>query len=139
MKKLIISTLIPALLLSLCSCSSTKVLSKNEFIKRDSKKVSIKQYPDQKTFLVTYDNTRFQVYSLLTNIRGDTITVLDSDRLTNSGISIPFTGKIAVSEVRNFEVVEEGVGETALLVLSVTAALVLLLLALTFSPSWTLS
>jgi len=135
MKKLIISILIPSLLLSLYGCSSIKEISKDEFIKPNSKKVIIKQYPDQKTYLVAKDNTRYQIYKFSNNGIGDTITILDGTKSINKETQIPFTGKLAVVNIKNFEVLTEGVGETALVVLGITAGLVLIILALTFTPN----
>jgi hypothetical protein len=136
MKKLIVSILIPSLFLSLCGCYSAKQISRDEFIKPNLKKVTIKQYPDQKTFLITNDYTRYQIFEFSNNRNGDTLTILQGAQSLNKETTIPFSGKIAVSNIKNFEIVAEGMIETPLLFLGITVGLLLILLVLTYTPSF---
>lgn len=106
MKKLIISILIPSLLLSLCSCYSMQEVSKDEFIKQDSKKEILKQDHEQETFLITNDSTRYQLFKISYNANGDTI-ILKGTKSIPKGNIIPFSGKIAVTDVNNFEMKEK--------------------------------
>ncbi|MCK9210283.1 MAG: hypothetical protein M0P61_05520 [Ignavibacteriaceae bacterium] len=114
MKKLIISILIPSLLLSLYGCYTTNEISKDEYIKLGPNREIIKPDPELETCLITNDSTRYNVSEFSYNDSQDTITILQG------AISIkklwkgakwqmkesltPFSGKIAVADVKNFEV-----------------------------------
>ncbi|MCK9210282.1 MAG: hypothetical protein M0P61_05515 [Ignavibacteriaceae bacterium] len=136
MKKLIISILIPSLLLSLCGCYSTKEISKDEFIKPDSKKEILKQDPEQETFLITNDSTRYQLFKFSYNANGDTIILKGTKSITKENI-IPFSGEIAVSDVKNFEVLAKDEINTTLLTwgIIVGAVLIVFVVALLFDHS----
>jgi len=105
MKKLIVSILIPSLLSSLCGCYSIKEISKDEFVKQDSKEETFIPEPDHETFLITHDSTRYQIHELSYNGKSDTI-ILKGTKVISQESIIPFTSNIAVVDVKNFEVVE---------------------------------
>jgi len=117
MKKLIISILIPSLLLSLCGCYSMKEISKYDYIKPDSNK---------ETFLITNDGTRYQIFKLSYNVTRDTINILEGTKsiksvwkwakwITKETI-LPFTGRIAFADVKNFEVETKDESKTTFLI-----------------------
>jgi len=117
MKKLIISILIPSLLLSLCGCYNMKEIPKDEFIKLGPNREIIKPDPELETCLITNDSTRYKVYEFSYNDSQDTITILQgaiSVKKLWKGAKwemkeslIPFSGKIAVTDINNFEVKEK--------------------------------
>jgi hypothetical protein len=127
MKKLIISILIPSLLLSLCGCFSIKEISKDEIIKTDSKKETFKPDPGLETCLITNDSIRYQIYKFSYNANGDTI-ILKGTKSLNQETTIPFSGKIAIADIKNFEVLTNDKGKTTLLVLGIVAGLGLVLI-----------
>ncbi|MCK9210281.1 MAG: hypothetical protein M0P61_05510 [Ignavibacteriaceae bacterium] len=105
MKKVIISILIPSLLLSLCSCYTTNEISKDEFTKAETKDQNLK-IMDKETYLITKDDFRYRVYNYSYNATADTIN-LNLLKPANENIGFIFSGKIAVSDVKNFEVLEK--------------------------------
>ncbi|MCK9210280.1 MAG: hypothetical protein M0P61_05505 [Ignavibacteriaceae bacterium] len=129
MKKLIISILIPSLLLSLYGCFSMKEISKDEIIKTDSKKETFKPDPEQETCLITNDSTKYQIYKFSYNANGDTI-ILKGTKSLNQETTIPFSGKLAVADIKNFEVLTNDQGKTTLLVLGIIVGVILIYIAL---------
>jgi len=113
MKKLIISILIPSFLLSLCGCYSMQEVSKDEFIKLDSSHEIIKPDPELETCMITNDSTTYKLDEFSYNDNHDTITILQgaiSIKKLWKGAKwevketlIPFSGKIAIVDVKKFE------------------------------------
>lgn len=117
MKKIIILILITSLLSSLCGCYTMKEIPKNEFIKLGLNRDIIKPDPELETCLIANDSTRYKLYEFSLNESKDTITVLQgaiSVKKLWKGAKwemkeslTPFSGKIAVTDVKNFELKEK--------------------------------
>jgi len=97
-----------------------KEISKDEFIKYNSKKETLKQDPEQETFLTTNDSTRYQIYKLSYNAIGDTIIFKGTKSITKGNI-IPFSGKLAFADVKNFEVSAKNETVTWILTIGILA------------------
>lgn len=105
MKKLIISILISSLLLSLCGCYTANEISIDEFTKAETKDQNLK-IMDKETYLITNDDFRYRVYNYSYNATADTIN-LNLPKPANENTGFIFSGKIAVSDIKNLEVLEK--------------------------------
>lgn len=125
-KKYIVLVLTPSLLIQLCGCYSMKEITKDEFIKQNSEK---------ETLLITKDNAMYQINKLSYNVNSDTINVLKGTVSINQETEVPFSGEIAVVDVRNFNVLAIEGGKTTWLTLGILAGATFIILYAVFGDA----
>jgi hypothetical protein len=126
MKKYIVSVLISTLLIQVYGCYSMKEVTKDEFIKQNSEK---------ETLLITKDGAKYQIDEFSYSVNLDTINVLKGTVSINPEIKVPFSGKIAVVDVRNFNVLAIDGGKTTLLTIGIMAGATLIILYAVFGDA----